>query len=68
LVTGVVQHLPAATAGFALDDVVSAVNGKPIKDADSFFDALDDVEPDQQVEVTILRGGHEMRLIMKPRF
>jgi S1-C subfamily serine protease len=68
LVTRVVQHLPAAMAGFALDDVVIAVNGKPIKDNQSFSAVLADVKPDQQAEVTILRGGHEMRLIMKPRF
>jgi S1-C subfamily serine protease len=57
-----------AMAGFALDDVVIAVNAKPIKDNDSFSSTLDDVKPNQQAKATILRGGYEMRLIIKPRF
>jgi S1-C subfamily serine protease len=58
---------PAAAAGFMADDVVIAVDGKAVREAKAFLDAINAAAPDQEVAVTIIRGGQIEKLTLKPR-
>lgn len=57
LVGGVVDGSPAATAGLAEGDVLTAVDGHPVGDVDALWDALD--AAGDGVELTVLRGTEE---------
>lgn len=47
---------PAELAGLQVDDVISGVNGEPIKNLIDFNNALRKTQPGQQVPLTIQRG------------
>ncbi len=57
LVGGVVEGSPAAAAGLAEGDVLTAVDGQPVGDVDALWDALD--AAGDSVELTVLRGTDE---------
>jgi serine protease Do len=59
LVRGVVEGSPAATAGFAEGDLVTAVDGVPVPSVDDLWDALDRAADRPTVDVTLLRGVEE---------
>jgi len=43
-------------------DQIAAVDGKPVKGADDFLDALENKQPGEQVVVTIVRAGREFQV------
>lgn len=62
LITGVVAASPAATAGLVRGDVILAVDGAPINDAQELAAAVQAVEPGATVELTIRHGDDERTL------
>ncbi|HTU99733.1 MAG TPA: PDZ domain-containing protein [Luteitalea sp.] len=55
LVTSVNENTPAAKAGLKAGDVVTAVNGKAVKDTGDVIEHLQDVENGKPVQVEITR-------------
>ena len=55
LVSSVNENTPAAKAGIKAGDVITAVNGKPVKDAGDVMDHLQGVEGGKTVPVEITR-------------
>jgi putative serine protease PepD len=48
---------PAAAAGLRVGDVVTAIDGKPVKDVATLGSAIDAKRPGDTVSITYLRGG-----------
>lgn len=59
LVRAVVEGSPAAAAGFAEGDLVTAVDGVPVPSVDDLWDALEAAAERPSVEVALLRGVDE---------
>ena len=55
LVSSVDENTPAAKAGIKAGDVITAINGKPVKDAGDVMDHLQGVEGGKTVPVEITR-------------
>lgn len=68
LVIHVIKGLPAAAAGFMLDDVVVAVDGKSMPQTKIFLETINAAAPEQQLAVTIIRGNKIKELTMTPQF
>jgi putative serine protease PepD len=56
LVEGVIAGSAAADAGLAEGDVITAVEGEPISDADALIATVRKYRPDDEVTITYLRG------------
>jgi S1-C subfamily serine protease len=61
-VGGVREGGPAATAGIQEGDVILALNGIRVTDAQSYTEALDDQKVGATVPVQILRGSEKLEL------
>ena len=59
LVRGVEENSAAANAGIAEGDLITAANGKPLKDADELHAALDAVKKDGTLTLSMLRGTEQ---------
>jgi len=59
LVTEVLEDTPAAEAGLKRDDLITAVDGKPVTSASQLRNTIASEPPESEVEVTILRDGVE---------
>ncbi len=57
LISSVNDDSPAAKAGFKAGDVIVDVNGESIDDAGAVHAAMRDTEPEQEIEVKIVRKG-----------
>ncbi len=63
VVASVVAGGPAAKAGFKVGDVITAVDGQPIPDADAAVTAIRaDHKPGDVVHVTVRRGGQTLSI------
>jgi membrane-associated protease RseP (regulator of RpoE activity) len=62
LVTSVDADGPAGKAGMKAGDVLVTVSGEKIRSASDLHEALEDVEPGQEVAVTVLREGKTIDL------
>jgi len=62
LVNQVRQESPADRAGLRRGDVVMRLDGRPIATARGFFERLDSVVEDQEIEVLLVRDGDERKL------
>ncbi len=51
--------------GLLLGDIITAINGQPIKSSADVFTALDPVTPGDTVDVTILRNGQPQHVKVK---
>jgi putative serine protease PepD len=56
-VTCVSGGSPAQTAGLAANDVITAINGKPISSTEQFIQTVDAFTPGQKITMTIERNG-----------
>lgn len=59
LVSDVVEDSPADELGLRAGDVITAINGKSVEDADELRERLGDFDEAEEVEVTWLRKGRE---------
>ncbi len=55
---------PAVKAGIESGDVITAVNGNPVKDARNLAKRIGGMAPGTSAKITILRGGSEKSLTM----
>ena len=62
LVSQVVDGSPAEKAGIRAGDVVTAVNGKPVKDAASLRNAIGLLGVGEKVDVALMRDGKPRRV------
>jgi S1-C subfamily serine protease len=53
------------TPDLAAADMIVAVDGKPIKTADEFLEAIETKQPGDQVTITAIRGGHQRQVPLK---
>ena len=59
LITEVNKDTPAEEAGLVKDDVVTAVDGKPVTDGIALIVAIRTHQPGDTIEFTVQRGGSE---------
>lgn len=62
LVSKVRDDSPAAAAGLQAGDVIVSVNGESIEDSGEVHEAMNDTEPEQEIEVKIVRKGKNKTL------
>jgi Do/DeqQ family serine protease len=62
LVSQVVEGSPAEKAGIKAGDVVTAVNGKPVKDAASLRNAIGLLGVGERVDIALMRDGKPRRV------
>jgi serine protease Do len=55
---------PAAKAGIESGDVITAVNGSPVKDARDLAKRIGGMAPGNSAKITVIRGGNEKTLTM----
>ncbi len=53
---------PADKAGIKDGDIITGVNGFKVGEVASVSSLISEYEPGQKVEVTVLRGGKEVKL------
>jgi len=51
--------LPADKAGLQTEDIITAVNGKPVRNGDDLVNIISGVKPGNKVQVTYIRDGKE---------
>jgi len=62
LVRGVSEDGPAGKAGVREGDLITAVDGKPVKDADELHAVLDALKKGAGLTLTVLRGSEERQV------
>ena len=60
-VSSVSPDSPAEKAGLKQADVVTAINGRPIKDSDELVNAISDAKVGSPINLTVLREGKKER-------
>ena len=50
------------TIDFAAADLITAIDGETIKNADDFLTAIESKRPGDRVDLTIVRGGQEFKV------
>lgn len=60
LVTEARRNTGAAAAGIVKDDVITSLDGQPVKDFDRLTARIAQYEPGREIEVTILRGKEKL--------
>jgi serine protease Do len=65
LVSEVVPNAPAAKAGLKEGDVITALNGQPIMDANQLTLAVTAVAPGTKLDIEVLREGKKSQLTAK---
>ena len=55
---------PADACGFLGGDIITAVNGVPTNDLNSFIDASDPVREQRSIQVTVIRKGRTFPLVL----
>ena len=62
LVSDVERGTPAESAGLRRGDVITAVNGEPVKDSNVLRNEIAQLEPGSEVQLTVIRDGKEQAL------
>jgi S1-C subfamily serine protease len=66
VLTDVIDGTPAARAGLMIGDVILSIAGQPIVDQESIPAAMLRVQPGQEVDVGLTRGGEPRSFIVIP--
>lgn len=64
-VDGVSKDRPAAKGGMLKGDIITAIDGKPVKNIYEYMDRLKTLEVGKTVNIDILRGGKKMVLLVQ---
>ncbi len=65
VIADVASSSPAAQAGLQQGDVITAIDGKPIKDEASLRQAIQSHQAGDTIQLTILRNGRQMKVSAK---
>ncbi|WNG15357.1 Do family serine endopeptidase [Cystobacter fuscus] len=65
IVTGVQENTPSARAGLQQDDILTAVNGKPVDSAHALTRDIGFRPPDETVTLTVYRAGQPREVRVK---
>ena len=65
VVMAVQRRSPADRAGLQVDDVVVAINGKPIDGTEQFRSMVADMRPDERVKLRVLRDGQARNIDLR---
>ncbi|MDP3707494.1 MAG: trypsin-like peptidase domain-containing protein [Polaromonas sp.] len=66
IITGVLQNGPAAQAGIRPGDVITAVDGKPVRNVSQLLTAVAALKPGTPAPLTVLRKGRQSELAVTP--
>jgi serine protease DegQ len=66
VITGVLQHGPAAQAGIQPGDVIATLNGRAVEDVSALLAAVAALKPGQAVTVEVLRQQQRQQLQITP--
>ena len=66
IITGVLQNGPAAQAGIRPGDVVTAVNGKPVRNVSQLLTAVAALKPGTPAPLTVLRKDSQSEVAVTP--
>ncbi len=66
IITGVLQSGPAALAGIRPGDVITAVNGKPVRNVSQLLTAVAALRPGTAAPLSVLRGGDASEIPVTP--
>ena len=62
IITTIVPDSPAEKAGLKVDDVVTAVNGKPVKSENDLRTLVGAIHPGEKAAIELVRDGKPMKL------
>jgi Do/DeqQ family serine protease len=65
LVSDVERGTPAESAGLKRGDVITALNGEPVKDSNVLRNEIAQLEPGSEVKLTVTRDGREQLVTAK---
>lgn len=66
IITGVLQNGPAAQAGIRPGDVITAVNGKPVRNVSQLLTAVAALKPGTPAPLTVLRKASQSEVAVTP--
>ena len=64
-VIGATENNPASRAGIKAGDIITAINGKPVKNIQDYMFRLTELKPGMTVSVEIHRGNQKMVLLVQ---
>jgi len=64
-IDGVTKDKPAAKGGMLKADIITAINGKPVKNIYEYMDRMKGLEAGKTVSIDILRAGQKMVLLIQ---
>ncbi|MEO6319789.1 MAG: trypsin-like peptidase domain-containing protein [Polaromonas sp.] len=66
IITGVLQNGPAAQGGIRPGDVITAVNGQPVRNVSQLLTAVAALKPGTPAPLTVLRGNGPVEIAVTP--
>ena len=66
IITGVLQNGPAAQGGIKPGDVITAVNGQPVKNVSQLLTAVAALRPGTPAPLSVLRGNGPVEIAVTP--
>ena len=66
IITGVLQNGPAAQGGIKPGDVITAVNGEPVRNVSQLLTAVAALKPGTPAPLTVLRGNGPVEVAVTP--
>ncbi|MFY9837640.1 MAG: trypsin-like peptidase domain-containing protein [Xanthobacteraceae bacterium] len=66
IITSVQRNSPSAKAGLARGDVITSIDGEPIKDAHELTKRIQNIAPGTSAQIGLLRNGNERPVTVTP--
>jgi serine protease Do len=66
IVASVEKNSPGGKAGLARGDVITSINGEPIKDAHELTKRIQNMAPGTSAQLGLLRNGNERSVTVTP--
>lgn len=63
---GVVKESAAARAGIQQNDILQSLNGKDVKDVAGMMQIVSKLEPNQEYQLIVMRGGEQIQMTITP--
>jgi serine protease Do len=66
IITSIQRNSPGAKAGLVRGDVITSINGEPIKDAHELTKRIQNIAPGTSAQIGLLRKGNERPVTVTP--